>query len=105
GRDVSSHRACYVSNLCMHLVMRIEFDPAKNSWNVQARGLLFGRVGEFDFETAYRDYGEVRFRALGLLEGRPHALVPTVLADGIRVISLRKANRREVVLYESQTQI
>lgn len=89
--------------------MRIEFDPAKNSWNVQARGLSFERVGEFDFETAYivadtrRDYGEVRFRALGLLEGRLYALVFTLLADGIRVISFRKANRREVVLYESQT--
>jgi uncharacterized DUF497 family protein len=89
--------------------MRIEFDPAKNSWNVQARGLSFDRVAEFDFGTAYivvdtrRDYGEVRFRALGLLEGRLHALVFTVLADGIRVISFRKANQREVVLYESQT--
>lgn len=90
--------------------MRIEFDTAKNEQNIRERGLSFVEVAEFDFEAATyaidnrRDYGEVRFRALGYLNGRLHALVFVGTPNGIRVISFRKANQREVVFYESQTQ-
>jgi uncharacterized DUF497 family protein len=90
--------------------MRIEFDPAKNERNIHERGLSFERAVDFDFETATltvdnrRDYGETRFRALGYLDDRLHTLVFVGLTDGIRVISFRKANQREVRLYESQTQ-
>ncbi len=89
--------------------MRIEFDTAKNERNIRERGLSFAQASEFNFETAVyavdnrRDYGEVRFRALGYLDGRLHALVFVGIPDGIRIISFRKANQREVVLYESQT--
>jgi uncharacterized protein len=48
-------------------------------------------------------YSEQRRRALGMLDGRLHALVFTETIDGIRVISFRKANQREVKRYESQT--
>ena len=64
----------------------------------------------FEFETAVfkqdtrRDYGEIRIRALGYLDGRLHALVFTETAQGIRVISFRKANKREVLAYEQETQ-
>ena len=90
--------------------MQIEFDGPKNEANVLSRGLSFEQVIEFDFETAVfkhdtrRDYGETRIRALGLLEGRLHALVFTETAKGIRVISFRKANKREVQIYEQETQ-
>jgi len=90
--------------------MEISFDPAKNAANTETRGLAFELVAAFDFETAFfkvddrRDYGEVRIRALGLLEGRVHALVFVETAKGIRVISFRKANQREVKLYEQETQ-
>jgi uncharacterized DUF497 family protein len=73
------------------------------------RILSFERAHEFDFEAAIyvvdnrRDYGEIRFRALGYLDQRLHALVFVEISGGIRIISFRKANRREVVLYESQT--
>lgn len=43
-----------------------------------------------------RDYGEIRIRALGLIDNHVHALVFTETVTGIRVISLRKANPREV---------
>lgn len=92
-----------------NLPVRIEFDPAKNERNIRERGLSFSLVAEFDFETAIyavdnrRDYGEVRFRALGYLDGRLHALVFIGIPEGIRIISFRRANQREVVLYESQT--
>ena len=89
--------------------MHIEFDANKNDTNIRERGLSFERVANFDFETAVfnqdarRDYGEIRFRALGYLDGRIHALVFTEAAAGIRVVSFRKANKREVVMYEQET--
>lgn len=89
--------------------MEIDFDPAKNEKNIRERDLSFTLVQEVDFETALfsidtrRDYGEVRYRALGLLEGRLHALVFVETTNDIRVISFRKANKREIRLYESRT--
>ena len=89
--------------------MEITFDPAKNALNIKLRGLCFERATDFEFETALflqdlrQDYGEVRMRALGWLDKRIHALVFVETKLGIRVISLRKANKREVGIYESQT--
>ncbi len=89
--------------------MEIEFDSTKDEANIRTRGLSFERAGDFDFETAVvvvdtrRDYGEVRFRALGWLDDRLCALVFTRVTRGIRVISFRKANRREVKRYEQET--
>ena len=90
--------------------MEIEFDANKNAANIRSRGLTFERVVDFDFDTAVfkqdsrRDYGEIRFRTLGFLDGRLHALVFTETDKGIRVISFRKANKREVKTYEQETQ-
>ncbi len=86
--------------------MIIEFDPVKSAKNNAERGLSFERVADFEFETALfaiddrKNYGEIRWRALGNLDGRLHALVFVEKPDGIRVISLRKANQREVRRYE-----
>ena len=90
--------------------MRIAFDPAKNLRNIEERGLSFELVRGFDFETAIfavdsrRDYGETRLRALGLLDDRLHALVFVEEATGIRIVSFRKANKREVQHYEKSIQ-
>ena len=90
--------------------MEVSYDPAKNDHNLAIRGLSFDKVVEFEFETAVftidtrRDYGEIRHRALGLLDGRVHALVFVETQNGIRVISFRKANNREVNRYEEATQ-
>ena len=90
--------------------MEITFDPAKNEKNIRERGLSFQRAAEFDFQTAIftvdarRDYGETRHRAFGFLDGRLHALVFVETLHGIRVISFRKANKREVKRYEQATQ-
>ena len=89
--------------------MLIEFDANKNDTNIRDRGLSFERAANFDFETAVfkqdtrRDYGEIRLRTLGYLDGRIYALVFTETAKGIRVISFRKANKREVLMYEQET--
>lgn len=85
--------------------MRIAFDPIKNERNLRERGLSFERVAEFNFETALyalderRDYPEPRIVAIGLLGDRVHVLCFTEVAGGIRVISFRKANAREVKRY------
>jgi uncharacterized DUF497 family protein len=90
--------------------VQISFDPSKSERNARQRGLSFERAADFDFETAMfqhdvrRAYGENRIRALGLLNGRVHALVFVETAQGIRVISFRKANAREVKRYEQEAQ-
>ena len=77
--------------------MPISFDPRKNERNIAERGLSFELV-----EDVRRNYGERRFQALGMITGRLHALVFTPRAGRVHVISLRKANRREIRLYEAQ---
>jgi uncharacterized DUF497 family protein len=89
--------------------MHIEFDATKNAANVRDRGLSFEQVAGFDFGTARiwqdarKPYPETRFVALGWLDQRLHVMCFTPVADGIRIISFRKANTREVKIYE-QTQ-
>jgi len=86
--------------------MRFTFDPAKNERNIAERGLSFELAAELEWETALtvedtrHDYGETRLRVLALLHGRLHAAVVTPRQDELRVISFRKASRREVRLYE-----
>jgi uncharacterized DUF497 family protein len=88
----------------------IEFDLAKSERNARKRGLPFERADEFEWDTALiiedtrRNYGEPRFRAFGFIGDRMHALVYTPRESGVRVISLRKANRREERNYEKETE-
>ncbi len=85
--------------------MEVSYDSAKNQRNIRERGLSFDRALQFDFESAVyftdnrRDYGEVRRIAVGYLDGRLHVLYFITTAGGIRVISFRKANAREVKRY------
>ena len=88
--------------------MAIVYDPDKNAKNVVSRGIAFTRAAEFDWSSALvvedkrKDYGEARFQALGFIEGRLHMLVFTPRAGDTHVISLRKANDREVKRYETK---
>jgi uncharacterized protein len=85
--------------------MRITFDPAKNDRNVVERGLSFELVSDLDWDTAVsvedtrKDYGERRLRVLALLDRRLHVAVITQRGDATHVISLRKANKKEVKWY------
>ena len=88
--------------------MRISFDPAKNARNIVERGLSFERVANLEWETALsreddrRDYGERRVQVFGLLGRRLHMAVITLRGETVHVISLRKANSREVEWYEQE---
>ncbi len=82
--------------------MGIEFDSAKEARNraqhqlslALARYVLATRIGEL--EDIRRDYGETRIVAFGYLGPRLHCVVYTLRGAAIRVISLRKANRKEI---------
>ena len=53
-------------------------------------------------EDIRRDYGERRFKAYGLIGSRVYVLIHTPREGRVHVISLRRANKREVRLYENQ---
>jgi uncharacterized protein len=86
----------------------ITFDASKSERNLALRGIPFDLASAFEWDSALiaqdlrKDYGESRFQALGLIEGRLYMLVFTPRKDKVHVISLRKANDREVKRYEAQ---
>lgn len=84
--------------------MKIDYDPNKQQRNIELRGISFELAYEFDFDTALeatqKVNGEVRYFALGYIRNRLYALVYTLRGEAIRIISLRKANAREVKKYE-----
>jgi uncharacterized protein len=49
------------------------------------------------------DYDEPRFRVIGRIDGDVFVVVYTPRLDRIRLISARRANRREVRRYDSGT--
>ena len=79
-----------------------DWDAEKARANLDKHGVPFEAVEGFDWAGAVEaedvryDYGETRMQALGLIGDRPHVLIYTRRGDTIRVISLRKANRREL---------
>ena len=90
--------------------MEFEWDQAKSEACFEQRG--------FDFAYALRafadpnrlishdhrgDYGEERYQLLGAIEHRIFHVVYTLRAGRIRIISARKANKREVKHYEDST--
>ena len=81
--------------------MLIRYDPVKDLLNQEKHGLSLAHAGLFEWATALiradtrSDYGEPRFQALGLLDMRVHLAVFTIRDDALRIISLRRANRRE----------
>ena len=81
--------------------MPVTFDPQKSERNRQLRGLPFELAEDFDFSTAIlrqdmrQAYPEARYQALGMLGDMVGFLVFTPTGDGYRVMSLRKASRKE----------
>lgn len=81
--------------------MEIEYDSAKEERNLRVHGIsLQAAVAIFDGKPAIkvdsrRDYGETRLIATGEIAGRLHICVYTQRGQKLRIISLRRANRRE----------
>ena len=78
-----------------------EWYEIKRLANLEKHGVDFADVSLFDWTTAKErtdhrhDYGEVRVRAIGLIDSRLHVLI-YVERSKQSVISLRKANLREI---------
>lgn len=86
--------------------MKIEWDEAKRQWTLEARGLDFASIESFDWQGAVifdderHDYGETREVALGFIGDLFVAVAYTIRGGALRVISLRKANKRERKVYD-----
>jgi uncharacterized DUF497 family protein len=87
--------------------MDFEWDKAKSDLCQISRNFDFAYVisifvdPDLFVEKDQRwDYGEERFRAIGALESRVFVVIYTKRPSAIRIISARRANRREVKRYE-----
>jgi len=85
--------------------MNYEWDKDKNATNQAKHGVNFNQAKDFEWDSAMvltdnrRDYGETRYCAFGYIGNRLYCLIFTSKDADIRVISLRKANKREVKRY------
>lgn len=85
-----------------------EWDDEKNRENRDKHGLSFedaalvfaGPCVTFDDDRF--DYDEERFLTLGLLQGRVVLIAHTWRQERIRIISMRKASRREQEIYQKR---
>jgi len=81
--------------------MQIQFDPAKDAINRGKHGISLGEAGRVNWDEAMIweddrvDYGEVRMCALGYVGERLHFVAYVDRGPVRRVISFRKANKRE----------
>lgn len=85
--------------------MRIEFDPAKDAANQTKHGLPLAMASELDWEAALVwvdarfDYNETRMIALAPKTEILYYVAFVDRGEVRRIISLRRANRREVKHY------
>ncbi len=89
--------------------MPYEWDEKKRAANLARHNVDFFTATDFEWDTALEtidnrfNYGEERWVALGYIGKRLHILVYAFRAETIRIISLRRANKREKEYYETQT--
>jgi hypothetical protein len=85
--------------------MRIDFDPAKNESNLSAHGVPLSFAAELDWDSALVwvddrfEYGELRMIALAPETQTLYYVAFVDRGEIRRVISLRRATRREVKHY------
>lgn len=85
--------------------MQIEFDPVKDASNREKHGVSLSVAGELDWESALGwldnrfEYSETRMVALVPRSDILYYVAFVDRAEARRIISLRRANRREVKYY------
>jgi hypothetical protein len=88
--------------------MKFTYDSAKNDSNLAKHGLPLSDAKLLDWDSAIRyidsrkNYGEERHVALALIKQRLYCVVYVEIKMGKRIISLRKANVREIDRYEKE---
>ncbi len=82
--------------------MKVAFDAAKRVLTLQRRGLDMADAAlvfagpHRTVEDDRKDYGEIRLITVGFLQGRMVYVAWTPRGDTRRIISMRKANDREI---------
>ncbi len=85
--------------------MDITFDPTKNDANIAKHGVSLADSDGFEWGAAVvridtrHTYGENRMTAIGYIGDRLHVAVFVDRGNVRRIISLRKANKREECFY------
>jgi uncharacterized DUF497 family protein len=86
--------------------MQFSCDPHKSRANYFKHGIVleFAQYLDWTKQVVWQDdrqnYNEVRMSGLVPLEGKVYAVVYVLRAESTRMISLRKANKREAKHYE-----
>lgn len=90
--------------------MDINFDPVKDGRNTDKHGVSLALAVEIDWNDVLccpddrQDYGELREIGFARIGDRLYVVVFVQRGDVMRVISLRKANAREVNIYDQAFQ-
>ena len=83
--------------------MSIQFDQAKDAKDTQKHGVSLAAAFEWMDAVTWpdqrQDYGEERIAGIGYIGDRLFDVVFVVRGEERRIISLRKANQREVKRY------
>jgi uncharacterized DUF497 family protein len=85
--------------------MEVEWDEVKRRANLAKHGLDFADVGQLDWDNATyledgrHKYPEPRYWAFAMLGERLHMVAFCVRGAKFRIISFRKASRKEVKRY------
>ena len=88
--------------------MNFEWDPAKSAATYQERGFDFAyacrifTTGWMAVVDARADYGETRMKAIGQTGADILVVVYTVRGTALRIISARRANRKERAQWQSR---
>jgi uncharacterized DUF497 family protein len=87
--------------------MKITFGEEKEAANQAKHGVSLSEAEKLEWDDALiwqdtrHDYGEARMVALGAIGERLYCVVYVDRDDVRRIISLRKANNKEKILYVS----
>jgi uncharacterized protein len=85
--------------------MEFEFDPAKSAANKAKHGIDFVEAQALWLDDGLADApvvsdGEPRFLVIGRIDGKHWTAVCTLRGEVVRIISVRRARKTEVIFYD-----
>ncbi len=87
--------------------MEFEFDPTKSAANKDKHGIdfveaqaLWADDGLVDTKSTADVASELRFLAIGQIDGKHWTAICTLRGEAVRIISVRRARKEEVEYYE-----
>jgi uncharacterized protein len=86
--------------------MIFEFDSAKSTANLEKHGIDFVQAQVLWDDTDYveiplKTIDEARFMVIGRIEENIWSGVITYRGESVRIISVRRSRKEEIVIYES----